>query len=623
GINEEILTQIIKDSVKAHSSELELTNDDYQKLYYEMQNVIADLIGEEDPFAFVYDEIVGLHAQMNWWSDRYDTFTDIANVLDGPNIPVGSGSGTDNKYGYPNSAGYDEEELANWDGFNEVSVYGISEAGTGAVTADGTRITNTWNDSNMGIACEGLQNSIFAYWSSDYKAATGVSDGEPVKITLYNPLTGKSITAQVIDCGGWRGYNTNYAGMNADRQWDLLPAVWKALGGSESAGTMKVYWKVDPDAVVGEAALEKKSIEGYLWPKETDENNDVITITRPTLIVHDIQDALNNDTLMERIIDREAFATDAEFKAIKSFIVTKVKDVMKTLLTMENSEGETYVDYNYVRRNLGDPFGNNDQGNPREWVITHRFNPGYEDFDDEKAYVEIKPLDDMRTVRAILKGEVEEIDGGTVTIRSYIDTANSSEVVYSELTDIRVEEGDEVKQGQKIGAMANETLRISYYEINDAALLMETKKDWAYDPGLYMIGFAGYEEPAEPEEYIGPTSDYSGCQTVVEFAYSRLGCPYVWGATGPNTFDCSGLTQWCYAQAGITIPRNSEAQHDAASAAGNLVSLGNLQPGDILWRSGHVGIYVGDGKYIHAPHTGDVVKVSGDIFSFQCGLRFS
>lgn len=256
-------------------------------------------------------------------------------------------------------------------------------------------------------------------------------------------------------------------------------------------------------------------------------------------------------------------------------------------------------------------------------MITHRFNPGYEDFDEDEAYVEIKPIDDMRTVRAIIKGEVEEIDGGTVTIRSYIDTANSSEVVYSELTDIRVEEGDEVKQGQKIGAMANETLRISYYEINDAALQVETKKDWAYDPGLYMIGFAGYEEPDKPVEYVGPTSDYSGCQTVVEFAYSRLGCPYVWGATGPNTFDCSGLTQWCYAQAGITIPRNSEAQHDAAAAAGNLVSLGNLQPGDILWRSGHVGIYMGDGKYIHAPHTGDVVKVSGDIFSFQCGLRFS
>lgn len=108
--------------------------------------------------------------------------------------------------------------------------------------------------------------------------------------------------------------------------------------------------------------------------------------------------------------------------------------------------------------------------------------------------------------------------------------------------------------------------------------------------------------------------------SVVDYAYSRLGCPYVWGATGPNTFDCSGLTQWCYAQAGISIPRTSSEQRAQAPA---VLSVSAAQPGDILWRSGHVGICVeaGGGTYIAAPHTGDVVKVQ-TYPQWTCALRY-
>ena len=613
GMNEEVIMQIIEDSVKAHRGDLDLDKDDMRKLYYEMQDIITGLIGEEDPFAFVYDEIVLLHERLNWWSNEYGSFGFATSPGAGSPFSLhGKGHGTMNAYGYPNSYGYDEEEIGNWDGFNEVSVYGISEAGTTSITADGTRITNTWADMTMGIACEGLQNSVFAYWTSAYREATGTSGSEPVKITLYNPSTGKSITAEVIDCGGWRGFNERYAGKNLDRQWDLLPAVWKALGGSEEAGTMRVYWKVDPDAVVGQAALQPKTFEDYPWPKESDAGNDEITLTRPTLIVHNVQDALNNNPLMAEIIDRDTFRTAAEFEAVKSFVVLKVKEVMKGLLTMENGDGDTYVDYNYLRRDLGAPFGEDKSGNPREWVITHRYNPGYEDFELDDAYVEVEPLGDVKTVYAIMEGEVEKIEDGEVTVRSYIDTANSAKVTYLTLKDIKVEEGDEIKKGQKLGTMKGGSLRVKWYEVNDAALQIETEKDWAYDVGLYMAGFAGYEEPDEPQEYVDMGGDWSGCTTVVEFARSRLGCPYVWGATGPDTFDCSGLTQWCYAQAGISIPRNSEAQY----VGGKKIPMSEVQPGDILWKPGHVGIYIGNNMYIHAPHAGDVVKISGNAKSY-------
>lgn len=108
--------------------------------------------------------------------------------------------------------------------------------------------------------------------------------------------------------------------------------------------------------------------------------------------------------------------------------------------------------------------------------------------------------------------------------------------------------------------------------------------------------------------------------SVVDYAISRLGCPYVWGATGPDTFDCSGLTSWCYRQVGKEITRTTYTQINAAK---QIMAVSDAQPGDVLHRSSHVGIATepGGGTYIHAPHTGDVVKYSTGS-SFNCALRF-
>lgn len=106
---------------------------------------------------------------------------------------------------------------------------------------------------------------------------------------------------------------------------------------------------------------------------------------------------------------------------------------------------------------------------------------------------------------------------------------------------------------------------------------------------------------------------------VVSAAYSQLGVPYVWGGTTPGVgLDCSGLTQYCYRQAGISIPRNTESQY----AQGKKLSLSEAQPGDILYRTGHVGIYIGGDRYIHAPHRGEVVKIDSGISSFTCALSY-
>ncbi|WP_037889574.1 C40 family peptidase [Streptomyces viridochromogenes] len=90
-------------------------------------------------------------------------------------------------------------------------------------------------------------------------------------------------------------------------------------------------------------------------------------------------------------------------------------------------------------------------------------------------------------------------------------------------------------------------------------------------------------------------------------AHSALGKPYVWGANGPSGFDCSGLIQWSYAQAGVSLPRTSQAQR----YAGRQVPVSEAQPGDVVtYRddASHVGMYVGNGQVIHAPYPGAPVR---------------
>lgn len=94
----------------------------------------------------------------------------------------------------------------------------------------------------------------------------------------------------------------------------------------------------------------------------------------------------------------------------------------------------------------------------------------------------------------------------------------------------------------------------------------------------------------------------------VASAYEQLGKPYVWGAAGPSSFDCSGLTMFVWEMAGVFLPHSSQAQY----GSGMHVSQSSLQPGDLVFYGSpihHVGIYVGGGKMISAPHTGDVVRV--------------
>lgn len=111
-------------------------------------------------------------------------------------------------------------------------------------------------------------------------------------------------------------------------------------------------------------------------------------------------------------------------------------------------------------------------------------------------------------------------------------------------------------------------------------------------------------------------------QKVVDAARSVIGAPYGWGAAGPNSFDCSGLTSWAYGQVGKSIPRTSQAQ----AAQGTPVALDQLQPGDIVAYYGgasHVGIYTGNGTIIDALNSGTPVQERPlDYMPIHSAVRF-
>ncbi|NGN69330.1 NlpC/P60 family protein [Streptomyces sp. A7024] len=107
----------------------------------------------------------------------------------------------------------------------------------------------------------------------------------------------------------------------------------------------------------------------------------------------------------------------------------------------------------------------------------------------------------------------------------------------------------------------------------------------------------------------------------VAFAYGALGKPYVWGATGPNAFDCSGLTQAAWRSAGVALPRTTYTQVNA----GTRVPRSGLAPGDLVFFYGglsHVGMYIGGGQMIHAPRPGAPVRVAPvDSMPFAAAVR--
>ncbi len=127
-------------------------------------------------------------------------------------------------------------------------------------------------------------------------------------------------------------------------------------------------------------------------------------------------------------------------------------------------------------------------------------------------------------------------------------------------------------------------------QAQEAALTQETQSS---------IGGGISEGNLPPERY----------SAAVGIAEKYLGVPYVWGGASPSGFDCSGLVMYVYAQLGVSLPHYTVSQYNYANSV--YVPRSELEPGDLVFFDGlgHVGIYIGNNEFIHAPHTGAVVSI--------------
>lgn len=232
---------------------------------------------------------------------------------------------------------------------------------------------------------------------------------------------------------------------------------------------------------------------------------------------------------------------------------------------------------------------------------------------------------DGNTKRVALEGEqfkVKGIQGEWINVKDGEDDA----WVSSEYLDIS--EGVAFTTASTLNLRSSDNTSSEVIEELDkgsALVVVKKEGDWIQvrnqgKEGYVHSDYITDEAPVVPSVDVEgniidvPSSNNYSVQAVLNLAYSKKGSPYLWGATGPDRFDCSGFTTYVFQNSvGVSLPRVSSDQANV----GTEVSRDQLQPGDLVFFStdgsggvSHVGIYVGNGCMIHSPHSGDVVKVT-------------
>ena len=332
-----------------------------------------------------------------------------------------------------------------------------------------------------------------------------------------------------------------------------------------------------------------KQFNSYLKKKNNqlqssiDESKSKISDTQSSLddVVSKIAD-LNNQIEQKQ---QEINYLESSIKSLEANITAKENEVKERMYAMQSyNNSNSYIEFIFGASNFSDFFSRIDSINE----ITQFDEELIEKINDEKKQVENQKAT-LETVKA-----------------NMVSQQNEQYALQSQYQDLLEKQKNELASKQDEQSKISDTQNSLDSFLASAVVIQPASNGSSSSSG----------SSTKYTQVNVPTTNKYG-STVVSAAYSKLGCPYVWGASGPNTFDCSGLVMWCYAQAGVSLDHYSGSQ----GQSGAVIPISQAQPGDILWKSGHVGIYIGNGQYIHAPQTGDVVKIASNVGRFTCAVR--
>ncbi|MBW9152018.1 NlpC/P60 family protein [Clostridium estertheticum] len=260
---------------------------------------------------------------------------------------------------------------------------------------------------------------------------------------------------------------------------------------------------------------------------------------------------------------------------------------------------------------------------------------GVEDFisrlEDVKTIINFdkKVIDDLQTKKATINLKKVALDKENTKLLSLrVDNKNTLSGVTKQkaaqnvlVAQLNTQEAKYTAQLVADQAAAAKQVALARQAVTDAKNATEARQAAAENQAASANQVALNQSTGQSPS-ISPSRGGSGASSnaLISYASQFLGVNYVWGGTSPSGFDCSGFTQYVFAHFGVNIPRVSEDQQNV----GTLVSRDNLQAGDLVFFGSpahHVGIYVGNGNMINAPHTGAVIRVQSLNSDFTYGRR--
>lgn len=216
------------------------------------------------------------------------------------------------------------------------------------------------------------------------------------------------------------------------------------------------------------------------------------------------------------------------------------------------------------------------------------------------AIAAFKSSGNLRSLSIVLNAESSNSLMDQLSMLQQITRQQQKEI--SDYKDAKAKVDDEKKQLDE--TIAAQTTQKADLENQRKKIEGDVKKLQDLQKRAKAAGSTKVTSPGVNPGNLPPVSGKAG--SAVSFAKAQLGKPYSWGAAGPGSYDCSGLTMAAWKAAGVTLPHNAASQWSQVAH----ISRSQLAPGDLVFYNnlGHVGIYVGNNTIIHAPHTGDVVK---------------